>query len=66
MSKKRWKDRDHVFNPPNITRLEICITFEVKETIPKNCKPLFKPRKQRRGKVKIIPVDTYLQEQKGG
>jgi hypothetical protein len=66
MPKKRWRDRDHIFTAPNITRLEFIITFEVKETVPKNIKEHYCPRKQRRGKVKIIPVDTYLNEMKGG
>jgi hypothetical protein len=64
--KKRWRDRDHVFTAPNITRLEFIITFEVKETVPKRIRTPFKPRKQRRGKVKIIPVETYLEQNKGG
>lgn len=65
MTKKRWKDRDHLFTAPNITRLEFTITFEVKESVPKNISTHFKPRKQRRGKVKNIPIEAYLQEKKG-
>jgi hypothetical protein len=65
MSKKRWRDRDHAFTAPNITRLEFIITFEVKETVPKNTSAHFTPRKQRRGKVKVISVETYLEQEKG-
>lgn len=60
MIKKRWKDRDHVFNAPNITRLEVCVTFDIKETVPKNITVKFKPRRQRHSKVRIIPVEEYL------
>jgi hypothetical protein len=64
MPKKRWQDRDHIFNPPNITRLEICITFDVKESIPKNVSTHYKPRKARRGKVRSISIEDYLKEQR--
>lgn len=55
MTKKRWQDEDHIFNPPNITRFEFIVTVDVKQTIARPCNgKRFKPRKPRDGKVLII------------
>lgn len=54
---KRWIDRDHIFNPPNITKLEVLLTIEVKHTISRPYSKKFKPRRQRNGPVKVITIN---------
>ena len=53
-TRKRWQDEDHSFTPENITKLEVCITVDVKRTFVKAGKCSFTPRWQRPGKVRII------------